>query len=822
MVNGILNFNLLKNGLEESASSLSRYYDGKGDAPTLNKNLFVNLNVPIPALNYIIDESKNYLAGNASYQRCSQETFRHSKNLLDIIMRISLQRRARTDERQRAGEKAHPPEGAKQAEQPKGEELPGGGAQTGEAAHSGEAAQPASPKSETQRRGGPPIAHAHHVEGQAEGERLKYYPGFCKQLGAKGRRCMLELIRRVYREKTSTCKNILAHKLKPPECISNLPFFNINMLWKLSYEFGVFEEALKIHRIYGQSAGAFSQLLNGGCSAPSSSTVGGATGGANVKREVSEEQRGGGGPSESGEPLNGGSGRGEPLNCSGSNGERGRAGRKRKRQECPQVEGKYNWSRESLQSREGVPQKRGAKKAGQISWGGEVPDGRRPPIDSAKWSSWGGQERGETQCATPQLGCVSPAEGRSARGGEAHGRDAHGRGEQGSAPPRGTTERPPNCHTLRSGGITMGANPRGEEKSSITGNGHMEGALPNLSFNENCESCRMNKAHSRGGLLKGGHDEEEEEADDDEEASEEEEADEGEEAEPSETKNHLKAHSVEELLSSFLHISNAILLHLKKNKGTCLPKARHNLLSDHCLLLIPIKQEKGRKRGKSNNAKEGKKPNAQRRVHQQDDQGGEQMKNDRVLHEVGMSLHERGNSIAHRLAKRTSEGGAPTELGSFSTPNGFVKESFPPGQRKTAKWRRKQGCSPAWAKGRKLTSGMANRMANQMANQTANQMTNQMANGMTDVITPVVVPAKNEPFERCGGDYRKIPPLVEIPQRITSLQMDSGTSANWGSFTNRGSHTGRTAHEGKNPSGAHRGRGENGTTARLASPLNRL
>ncbi|GAW82304.1 conserved Plasmodium protein, unknown function [Plasmodium gonderi] len=99
---------------------------------------------------------------------------------------------------------------------------------------------------------------------EKKSEKVTYYPGFCKQLGTTGRRCMLELIRRVYRKNTSICKNILSHKIQPPTCISNLPFFNINMLWKLSYEFGVFDEALKIHKIYEQNANSFDQFFKKG------------------------------------------------------------------------------------------------------------------------------------------------------------------------------------------------------------------------------------------------------------------------------------------------------------------------------------------------------------------------------------------------------------------------------------------------------------------------------------------------------------------------------------------------------------------------------
>ncbi|ANQ10169.1 Uncharacterized protein PCOAH_00043260 [Plasmodium coatneyi] len=781
MVDGILKLNLPGNGLEESTRSLSRYYDGKGDAPKLNKNLFLNLNVPIPALNYIIDESKNYVAGNAHYQRCSEETFRHAKNLLDIIMRISLQRRARTNQGQRemlflppqglhTGEEAHPTEGNKQTEQPKREELTGQAAKNGLVTPNGEGVFP---NRETQQRvdtshdGDPTIAHGKNIAGKGEVEGLKYYPGFCMQLGAKGRRCMLELIRRVYREKTSTCKNILTHKLKPPACISNLPFFNIHMLWKLSYEFGVFEEALKIHRIYGQSGGTFNEILNGGCSMPNCSNCEGETDkvGTRVKRELSEEQSG----------TNG------PHNGNSSNGGRVPAGRKRKRQECTQNGGKYNWSRERLQSCDGVPPKEGPKKVVHLCSGRDIPDGRRLPMDTAKWINWNGSEMQTSQCIYPQVGYASPAEGADA---------------QGSAPPKDTTEGPTNWLPLPSRGITSG---EGKKENMTTGNDHMEDALPNLLFNENCESCRMNRAYGKRSLQKGRFDEKKETSKSEEE--EEEVSSATEEGEPIQTfdiRNDLKVDSVEELLSNFVHISNAILLHLKKNKGTCLPRGKYSLLSDHCLLLIPINQQRRRKTARSNahkgnepnshegnvpnahegnrpnahegnrpNAHEGNVPNAQRRVHHQyDHRGVEQMKTDRVLHEVG----------------------------NVTTSNNSIKDSLPQGQRKTAKWRRQQCCSPARGKRKKLSNGMTS--------------------GMISGIAPVVI-AKNKPLESTRGDYIKLPPSAEIQKHITPLLAD-----NWGSCTNRASDTGKTTRKRKNPSDARRGRSPNDTTTRLTTPYN--
>ncbi|KJP89911.1 hypothetical protein AK88_00367 [Plasmodium fragile] len=785
MVDGILKFNLMENGLEESTRSLSRYYAGTGDAPKLNKNLFLNLNVPIPALNYIIDQSKNYVAGHANYQRWSQETFRHSKNLLDIIMRISLQRKARTNEGQRTGEKAHPTDGGKEAEQPKGEEL------TGQAAkHVAAAKHVTAAKHAAAAKQGHAAQKGQNVEG------LQYYPGFCMQLGAKGRRCLLELIRRVYKEKTSTCKNILAHKLKPPECISNLPFFNIHMLWKLSYEFGVFEEALKIHKTYGQSSGTFTQLLNGTYSMQNSSTCESGDG-TIEQRQLSEEKSGANGSSRSGESYN------EDSN----NGERGKAGRKRKRQECTQGEAKYNFNTENAQKFEGAPLKQGTKKTAQICARGEVTDGRRIPIESATWTNWrSGSEVQATQCVHRQFeSSACPTEGRSKQRIEA----------QGTAPPKGTTDGPPNRCTLPSRRITSGANPRGEEgkrESIITSNNasnnarnnasnngrncatnnarnkrgdtHVEKALPNLIFNDKCESCRMNRAYSRRSLLKESHNEKKEAT-----AGQQEEEQEEEDREPIKTyeiTNNLKVDSVEELLSNFVHISNAIILHLKKNKGTSSPKAQYNLLSDHCLLLIPIKQQKRRKRARRN-AHEGNEPSAQRTVHQQDGRGVEQMKNDRVFYEVGVSHSERGSSTTHRLSEHTNEKSSATQLGNFASPNSSMKESVPRGQCKTGQWGgRQQCCSPTWAKRKKLT--------------------NDIVSGMTSGVTPVRLPT-NTPFESPGGGIQKVAP-VNGSARTDHIPTcpHNGSSANWGgSCATHMSDMRKTTHKRKNPNDSTQG-----------------
>ncbi|EAN33474.1 hypothetical protein TpMuguga_01g00230 [Theileria parva strain Muguga] len=74
-------------------------------------------------------------------------------------------------------------------------------------------------------------------------------PGFCLQLGSKGRKIMLQLLRMAYKtnkknKRVFQCKN-------PPTTISNLPFFKINMLWELAYDMGVFDEALLIHEFFG-------------------------------------------------------------------------------------------------------------------------------------------------------------------------------------------------------------------------------------------------------------------------------------------------------------------------------------------------------------------------------------------------------------------------------------------------------------------------------------------------------------------------------------------------------------------------------------------
>ncbi|GBE59096.1 hypothetical protein, conserved [Babesia ovata] len=78
-------------------------------------------------------------------------------------------------------------------------------------------------------------------------ERIEWYPGFNRQLGAKGRSALLELVRRVYRQNPTYYKSILQAR-NPPSSISNLPFFNIPMLWELTHQFGVFQQALVIHK----------------------------------------------------------------------------------------------------------------------------------------------------------------------------------------------------------------------------------------------------------------------------------------------------------------------------------------------------------------------------------------------------------------------------------------------------------------------------------------------------------------------------------------------------------------------------------------------
>ncbi|CRH01139.1 conserved Plasmodium protein, unknown function [Plasmodium relictum] len=253
MENKIYNLNILKKYIENNRNKLNDYKT-ENDSAKLRNNLFLNLNVPIPALNHIIDESKNMIKDDFYNEKYNYETFKYSRNLLDIIMKISLkkncfqrnheyEKKKDTNQNGNVGEK-------KSTYNDKENEISKNGIVDEE-------------------RNEEKLSCLHNFDvkniiSEEKEEEINYYPGFCKQLGAKGRRCMLELIRKAYRENTSLCKNILSHKIKPPACISNLPFFNINMLWKLSYEFGVFDEALKIHKIYGQNSNPLNQYLKKG------------------------------------------------------------------------------------------------------------------------------------------------------------------------------------------------------------------------------------------------------------------------------------------------------------------------------------------------------------------------------------------------------------------------------------------------------------------------------------------------------------------------------------------------------------------------------
>ncbi|EDO08090.1 hypothetical protein BBOV_III005270 [Babesia bovis T2Bo] len=76
---------------------------------------------------------------------------------------------------------------------------------------------------------------------------IEWHPGFNRQLGAKGRSALLDLIRRVYRQDPVRYRSILQSR-NPPTSISTLPFFNIPMLWELTHQFGVFKQALLIHK----------------------------------------------------------------------------------------------------------------------------------------------------------------------------------------------------------------------------------------------------------------------------------------------------------------------------------------------------------------------------------------------------------------------------------------------------------------------------------------------------------------------------------------------------------------------------------------------
>ncbi|KYN97176.1 hypothetical protein PGSY75_1339300 [Plasmodium gaboni] len=69
---------------------------------------------------------------------------------------------------------------------------------------------------------------------------------FSRTLGTEGRKRMLKLLRRAYKY-NDECKIIMKNK-NPPLSISFLPYFNLNMLWQLAEDFGVYNEALKIHR----------------------------------------------------------------------------------------------------------------------------------------------------------------------------------------------------------------------------------------------------------------------------------------------------------------------------------------------------------------------------------------------------------------------------------------------------------------------------------------------------------------------------------------------------------------------------------------------
>ncbi|KAI4836395.1 hypothetical protein MKS88_004189 [Plasmodium brasilianum] len=71
-------------------------------------------------------------------------------------------------------------------------------------------------------------------------------PGLCRTLGTEGRKRMLKLLRKAYKY-NEECKIIMKNK-NPPLSISYLPYFNLSMLWQLAEDFGVYNEALKIHR----------------------------------------------------------------------------------------------------------------------------------------------------------------------------------------------------------------------------------------------------------------------------------------------------------------------------------------------------------------------------------------------------------------------------------------------------------------------------------------------------------------------------------------------------------------------------------------------
>ncbi|CRG94982.1 conserved Plasmodium protein, unknown function [Plasmodium gallinaceum] len=251
MENDIYSLNILKKYIDDNKNKLNNYKT-ENDSDKLKNNLFLNLNIPIPTLNHIIDESKSMIASNSSDDKYNYETLKYSKSLLDIIMKISLKKncfqrnqeyeKKDTNKNDNIIEKKNMYNN-KENEETKNENVENKNTEKLSSLHN---------------------LNVRNIISDKKEEEINYYPGFCKQLGAKGRRCMLELIRKAYRQNTSLCKNILSHKIKPPACISNLPFFNINMLWKLSYEFGVFEEALKIHKIYGQNSNPLNQYLKKG------------------------------------------------------------------------------------------------------------------------------------------------------------------------------------------------------------------------------------------------------------------------------------------------------------------------------------------------------------------------------------------------------------------------------------------------------------------------------------------------------------------------------------------------------------------------------
>ncbi|EUD67693.1 hypothetical protein C922_01881 [Plasmodium inui San Antonio 1] len=70
--------------------------------------------------------------------------------------------------------------------------------------------------------------------------------GLCRTLGTEGRKRMLKLLRKAYKY-NEECKVIMKNKT-PPLSISYLPYFNLSMLWQLAEDFGVYNEALKIHK----------------------------------------------------------------------------------------------------------------------------------------------------------------------------------------------------------------------------------------------------------------------------------------------------------------------------------------------------------------------------------------------------------------------------------------------------------------------------------------------------------------------------------------------------------------------------------------------